>query len=168
MESHVYNPHTPVSKIVKDIEGLDWNRQWDIKTSLGATYVNMTITGIEGLDLCLRTPEVPGYEPICMVETTIVNILTIRLIKESPSRNVYLLRYESPHPLWDLVYLSLSEKESIPTESFDTVLDIVTHEIGTVVRIWGNLRVLYLECDEFGICHAYTQKASHLVFVYRI
>lgn len=164
----IYEPSTPVSKIVKDIEGLDWSRQWDIKTSLGATYVNMTITGIGGLDLCLRTPEVPGYESICMVEITIVNILTIRLIKESPSRQAYLLRYESSHPLWDLVYLSLSEKESISTESFDTVLDTVTHEIGTVAKIWGNLKVLYLECDEFGICHAYTQKASHLVFVHRV
>ena len=51
MESHVYNPHTPVSKIVKDIEGLDWSRQYDIGTSTGKMYVNMTITGMGGLDL---------------------------------------------------------------------------------------------------------------------
>lgn len=164
----IYEPSTSVSKIVKDIEGLDWNKQWDIGTSTGEKYVNMTITGMEGIVLYLRTPEVPGYGQLLKVETMVIDILAIRAIEESPSRNVYLLHYEGPHPLWDLVYLSLSEKESIPTESFDTVLDTVTHEIGTIVRIWGNLTVLSLECDEFGICHADTQKSSHLVFVHRL
>ena len=33
MKSHVYNHSTPVSEKVKDIKGLDWNRQWDIIAS---------------------------------------------------------------------------------------------------------------------------------------
>ena len=60
MKSHVYNHPTPVSEKVKDIKGLDWNRQWDIITSTGEKYVSMTITGIETMGLYLRPPEVPG------------------------------------------------------------------------------------------------------------
>ena len=168
MNGLVYEYYIPAPEKAKDIEGLDWNKQWDITTYTGNKYVNMTITGIGGMDLCLRTPEVPGYGQLLKVETMVMDIRTIQAIEESPSRNVYLFRYDSSRLLWDLVYLSLSEKESIPTESFDTVLDTVTPEIGTVVRIWGNLAVLYLECDEFGICHAYTQKSSHLVFVHKV
>ena len=68
MKSHVYNHSTPVSEKVKDIKGLDWNRQWDIITSTGEKYVSMTITKVEGMKLYLRPPEVPGYEQICMGE----------------------------------------------------------------------------------------------------
>ena len=88
----IYEPGTSVSKKVKDIEGLDWNRQWDIVTSTGEKYVSMTITKVEGMKLYLRTPEIPGYEQICMGETTVVNIITIQVITESPSRQAYLCR----------------------------------------------------------------------------
>ena len=86
----IYEPGTSVSEKVKDIEGLDWNEQWDVTTSIGEKYVSMTITGIEGMKLYLRPPEVPGYEQICMGETTVVDILAIQLIKESPTRQAYL------------------------------------------------------------------------------
>ena len=56
MKSHVYNHSTPVSEKVKDIKGLDWNRQWDIVTSTGDKYVSMTITGIDTTGLYLRPP----------------------------------------------------------------------------------------------------------------
>ena len=60
----IYEPGTSVSEKVKDIKGLDWNRQWDIVTSTGKTYVSMTITRIEGMKLYLRTPEIPGYRKL--------------------------------------------------------------------------------------------------------
>lgn len=160
----IYEPSTPVSEIVKDIEGLDWSKQWDIGTSTGKKYVNMTITRMEGMDLCLRTPEVPGYEPICMVETTIVNILTIRLIKESPSRQAYLYRGNVMSLFWEVKYLSLQEGKHFSLESFDSVLYRLLCRTSGRAWIWGNGVAFCIELDESGVCHLSTHKSSHLVF----
>ena len=166
MKSHVYNHPTPVFEKVKDIKGLDWNRQWDIITSTGEKYVSMTITRIETTGLYLRPPEVPGYEQICMGETTVVDILAIQRITESPSRHVYLYRNRDPFLYWDIVYLSPMEKENTPTDSFDTVIGNLTRRTDTVTRVWGNGVYLYLKCDDFGRYHMYTGKSGHFVFIH--
>ena len=167
MKSHVYNHPTPVSEKVKDIKGLDWNRQWDIITSTGEKYVSMTITGIEGMKLYLRTPEVPGYEQLINVETIIVDIRTIQTIEKSPSRQAYLYCNKDPFLYWDIVYLSPMEKENTPTDSFDTILGNLTRRTDTVARVWGNGVYFYLKCDDFGRYHMYTGESGNFVFVHK-
>ena len=166
MKSLVYNHPTPFSEKVKDIKGLDWNRQWDIIISTGEKYVSMTITGIEMTGLYLRTPEVPGYEQICMVGTTIVDILTIRLIKESPSRQAYLYRGNVMSLFWEVKYLSLQEEKHFLTESFDSVLYRLLCRTSGRAWIWGNGVAFCIELDESGVCHLSTRKSSHFVFTH--
>ena len=153
----IYEPSTPVSKIVKDIEGLDWSRQWDIITSLGATYVSMIITGIEGMKLYLRPPEIPGYEQICMGETTVVDIITIQVITESPSRQAYLCRSNFMSLVWEVKYLSLQEEKHFLVESFDSVLYCLLCRTSGRAWIWGNGVAFCIELDESGICHLRTR-----------
>ena len=164
MKSHVYNHPTPVSEKVKDIKGLDWNRQWDIITSIGEKYVSMTITGIEMTDLYLCTPEVPGYEQICMVGTTVVNILAIQLIKESPTRQAYLYCGNVMSLFWEVKYLSLQEEKHFPVESFDSVLYRLLCRTSGRAWIWGNGVAFCIELDESGVCHLSTHKSSHFAF----
>lgn len=166
MKSHVYNHSTPVSEKVKDIKGLDWNRQWDIITSTGEKYVSMTITGIEMTDLYLCTPEVPGYEQICMVGTTVVNILAIRLIKESPTRQAYLYRGNVMSLFWEVKYLSLQEEKHFLVESFDSVLYRLLCRTSGRAWIWGNGVAFCIELDESGVCHLSTHKSSHFAFTH--
>ena len=167
MKSLVYGHYIPAPEKAKGIEDLDWNKQWDIKTSTGATYVNMTITRIEGTDLYLRTPEVSGYGQLLKVRTMVIDICIIQAIEESPSRNVYLYCNRSPVLLWDLVYLSPLEKENIPTDSFDSMLDNLTRGTDTVVRLCGNGVYLYMKCDDSGRCHMSIRNSDYLVFVHR-
>lgn len=162
----IYEPGTSVSEKVKDIEGLDWNEQWDVTTSIGEKYASMTITGIEGMKLYLRTPEIPGYEQLIGVKTMVIDIRTIQTIEKSPSRHVYLYRNMDPFLYWNLVYLSPMEKENIPTDSFDTVLGNLTRRTDTVTRVWGNGVYLYLKCDDFGRYHMYTGESGHFVFIH--
>ena len=157
MKSHVYNHPTPVSEKVKDIEGLDWNEQWDIVTSTGEKYVSMTITKVEGMKLYLRTPEIPGYEQICMGETTVVNIITIQVIMESPSRQAYLCRSNFTSLFWEVKYLSLQEEKNFPVESFDSVLYCLLCRTSGRAWIWGNGVAFCIELDESGVCHLRTR-----------
>ena len=157
MKSHVYNHPTPVSEKVKDIEGLDWNEQWDIVTSTGEKYVSMTITKVEGMKLYLRTPEIPGYEQICMGETTVVNIITIQVIMESPSRQAYLCRSNFTSLFWEVKYLSLQEEKNFPVESFDSVLYCLLCRTSGRAWIWGNGVAFCIELDESGVCHLCTR-----------
>ena len=157
MKSHVYNHPTPVSEKVKDIEGLDWNEQWDIITSTGEKYVSMTITKVEGMKLYLRTPEIPGYEQICMGETTVVNIITIQVIMESPSRQAYLCRSNFTSLFWEVKYLSLQEEKNFPVESFDSVLYCLLCRTSGRAWIWGNGVAFCIELDESGVCHLRTR-----------
>ena len=157
MKSHVYNHPTPVSEKVKDIEGLDWNRQWDIVTSTGEKYVSMTITKVEGMKLYLRTPEIPGYEQICMGETTVVNIITIHVIMESPSRQAYLCRSNFTSLFWEVKYLSLQEEKHFLVESFDSVLYCLLCRTSGRAWIWGNGVAFCIELDESGVCHLCTR-----------
>lgn len=166
MKSHVYNHSTPVSEKVKDIKGLDWNRQWDIITSTGEKYVSMTITGIEMTDLYLCTPEVPGYEQICMVGTTVVNILAIQLITESPTRQAYLYRGNVMSLFWEVKYLSLQEEKHFLVESFDSVLYRLLCRTSGRAWIWGNGVAFCIELDESGVCHLSTHKSSHFAFTH--
>ena len=160
MKSHVYNHSTPVSEKVKDIKGLDWNRQWDIVISTGKKYGSMTITGIEGMKLYLRTPEIPGYEQICMGETTVVDILAIQVITESPSRQVYLCRSNFMSLFWEVKYLSLQEEKHFLVESFDSVLYCLLCRTSGRAWIWGNGVAFCIELDESGMCHLSTRKFS--------
>ena len=160
MKSHVYNHPTSVSEKVKDIKGLDWNRQWDIVTSTGEKYVSMTITGIETTGLYLRPPEVPGYEQICMGETTVVDILAIQLITESPSRQAYLCRSNFMSLFWEVKYLSLQEEKHFLVESFDSVLYCLLCRTSGRAWIWGNGVAFCIELDESGVCHLSTRKFS--------
>ena len=160
MKSHVYNHSTPVSEKVKDIKGLDWNRQWDIVISTGKKYVSMTITGIETTGLYLRPPEVPGYEQICMGETTVVDIITIQLITESPTRQAYLCRGNFMSLFWEVKYLSLQEEKHFLVESFDSVLYCLLCRTSGRAWIWGNGVAFCIELDESGICHLSTRKFS--------
>ena len=157
MKSHVYNHPTPVSEKVKDIEGLDWNEQWDIVTSTGEKYVSMTITKVEGMKLYLRTPEIPGYEQICMGETTVVNIITIQVIMESPSRQAYLCRSNFTSLFWEVKYLSLQEEKHFLVESFDSVLYCLLCRTSGRAWIWGNGVAFCIELDESGVCHLRTR-----------
>ena len=157
MKSHVYNHPTPVSEKVKDIEGLDWNEQWDIVTSTGEKYVSMTITKVEGMKLYLRTPEIPGYEQICMGETTVVNIITIQVIMESPSRQAYLCRSNFTSLFWEVKYLSLQEEKHFLVESFDSVLYCLLCRTSGRAWIWGNGVAFCIELDESGVCHLCTR-----------
>ena len=157
MKSHVYNHPTPVSEKVKDIEGLDWNEQWDIITSTGEKYVSMTITKVEGMKLYLRTPEIPGYEQICMGETTVVNIITIQVIMESPSRQAYLCRSNFTSLFWEVKYLSLQEEKHFLVESFDSVLYCLLCRTSGRAWIWGNGVAFCIELDESGVCHLRTR-----------
>ena len=157
MKSHVYNHPTPVSEKVKDIKGLDWNRQWDIITSTGKTYVSMTITKVEGMKLYLRTPEIPGYEQICMGETTVVDIITIQVITESPSRQAYLCRSNFMSLFWEVKYLSLQEEKLFSVESFDFVLYRLFCRTSGRAWIWGNGVAFCIELDESGVCHLSTR-----------
>ena len=157
MKSHVYNHPTPVSEKVKDIEGLDWNEQWDIITSTGEKYVSMTITKVEGMKLYLRTPEIPGYEQICMGETTVVNIITIQVIMESPSRQAYLCRSNFTSLFWEVKYLSLQEEKHFLVESFDSVLYCLLCRTSGRAWIWGNGVAFCIELDESGVCHLCTR-----------
>lgn len=134
----IYEPGTSVSEKVKDIEGLDWNRQWDIITSTGEKYVSMTITRIETTGLYLRPPEIPGYEQICMGETTVVDILAIQVITESPSRQAYLCRGNVMSLVWEVKYLSLQEEKHFLVESFDSVLYRLLCRTSGRAWIWGN------------------------------
>ena len=160
MKSHVYNHPTPVSEKVKDIKGLDWNRQWDIVISTGKKYVSMTITKVEGMKLYLRTPEIPGYEQICMGETTVVDILAIQVITESPSRQAYLCRSNFMSLFWEVKYLSLQEEKHFLVESFDSVLYCLLCRTSGRAWIWGNGVAFCIELDESGICHLSTRKFS--------
>ena len=153
----IYEPGTSVSEKVKDIKGLDWNRQWDIVTSTGKNYVSMTITRIEGMKLYLRPPEVPGYEQICMGETTVVEILTIQVIKESPSRQAYLCRSNVLPLVWEVKYLSLQEEKHFLVESFDSVLYCLLCRTSGRAWIWGNGMAFCIELDESGIYHLSTR-----------
>ena len=157
MKSHVYNHPTPVSEKVKDIKSLDWNRQWDIITSTGKTYVSMTITKVEGMKLYLRTPEIPGYEQICMGETTVVDIITIQVITESPSRQAYLCRSNFMSLFWEVKYLSLQEEKLFSVESFDFVLYRLFCRTSGRAWIWGNGVAFCIELDESGVCHLSTR-----------
>lgn len=157
MKSHVYNHPTPVSEKVKDIKGLDWNRQWDIITSTGKTYVSMTITKVEGMKLYLRTPEIPGYEQICIGETTVVDIITIQVITESPSRQAYLCRSNFMSLFWEVKYLSLQEEKLFSVESFDSVLYRLFCRTSGRAWIWGNGVAFCIELDESGVCHLSTR-----------
>ena len=161
MKSHVYNHPTPVSEKVKDIKGLDWNRQWDIITSTGKTYVSMTITKVEGMKLYLRTPEIPGYEQICMGETTVVDIIAIQVITESPSRQAYLCRSNFMSLFWEVKYLSLQEEKLFSVESFDSVLYRLFCRTSGRAWIWGNGVAFCIELDESGVCHLST-RSIHL------
>ena len=156
----IYEPGTSVSEKVKDIEDLDWNRQWDIITSTGEKYVSMTITRIEGMKLYLRPPEVPGYEQICMGETTVVDIITIQVITESPSRQAYLCRGNVMSLFWEVKYLSLQEEKHFLVESFDSVLYCLLCRTSGRAWIWGNGVAFCIELDESGICHLSTRKFS--------
>ena len=156
----IYEPGTSVSEKVKDIEGLDWNEQWDVTTSIGEKYVSMTITGIEGMKLYLRPPEVPGYEQICMGETTVVDILAIQLITESPTRQAYLCRGNVLSLFWEVKYLSLQEEKHFLVESFDSVLYCLLCRTSGRAWIWGNGVAFCIELDESGICHLSTRKFS--------
>lgn len=160
MKSHVYNHSTPVSEKVKDIKGLDWNRQWDIITSTGEKYVSMTITKVEGMKLYLRPPEVPGYEQICMGETTVVDILAIQRITESPTRQAYLCRGNVLSLFWEVKYLSLQEEKHFLVESFDSVLYCLLCRTSGRAWIWGNGVAFCIELDESGVCHLSTRKFS--------
>ena len=153
----IYEPGTSVSEKVKDIEGLDWNEQWDIITSTGEKYVSMTITKVEGMKLYLRTPEIPGYEQICMGETTVVNIITIQVIMESPSRQAYLCRSNFMSLVWEVKYLSLQEEKNFPVESFDSVLYCLLCRTSGRAWIWGNGVAFCIELDESGVCHLCTR-----------
>ena len=157
MKSHVYNHSTPVSEKVRDIKGLDWNRQWDIVISTGKKYVSMTITKVEGMKLYLRTPEIPGYEQICMGETTVVDILAIQVITESPSRQVYLCRSNFMSLFWEAKYLSLQEEKHFLVESFDSVLYCLLCRTSGRAWIWGNGVAFCIELDESGVCHLSTR-----------
>ena len=157
MKSHVYNHSTPVSEKVKDIKGLDWNRQWDIVISTGKKYVSMTITKVEGMKLYLRTPEIPGYEQICMGETTVVDILAIQVITESPSRQAYLCRSNFMSLFWEVKYLSLQEEKHFLVESFDSVLYCLLCRTSGRAWIWGNGVAFCIELDESGIYHLSTR-----------
>ena len=157
MKSHVYNHPTPVSEKVKDIKGLDWNRQWDIITSTGKKYVSMTIAKVEGMKLYLRTPEIPGYEQICMGETTVVDIITIQVITESPSRQAYLCRSNFMSLFWEVKYLSLQEEKHFLVESFDSVLYCLLCRTSGRAWIWGNGVAFCIELDESGVCHLSTR-----------
>ena len=156
----IYEPGTSVSEKVKDIKGLDWNRQWDIVTSTGKKYVSMTITKVEGMKLYLRTPEIPGYEQICMGETTVVDIITLQVITESPSRQAYLCRSNFMSLFWEVKYLSLQEEKHFSVESFDSVLYRLFCRTSGRAWIWGNGVAFCIELDEFGICHLSTRKFS--------
>lgn len=160
----IYEPGTSVSEKVKDIEGLDWNEQWDVTTSIGEKYVSMTITGIEGMKLYLRTPEIPGYEQICMGETMVVDIITIQVITESPTRQAYLYRGNVMSLFWEVKYLSLQEGKHFLVESFDSVLYRLLCRTSGRAWIWGNGVAFCIELDESGVCHLSTHKSSHLVF----
>lgn len=153
----IYEPGTSVSEKVKDIKGLDWNRQWDIITSTGKTYVSMTITKVEGMKLYLRTPEIPGYEQICMGETTVVDILAIQVITESPSRQAYLCRSNFMSLFWEVKYLSLQEEKLFSVESFDSVLYRLFCRTSGRAWIWGNGVAFCIELDESGVCHLSTR-----------
>ena len=153
----IYEPGTSVSEKVKDIKGLDWNRQWDIVTSTGKNYVSMTITRIEGMKLYLRPPEVPGYEQICMGETTVVDIITIQVITESPSRQAYLCRSNVLPLVWEVKYLSLQEEKHFLVESFDSVLYCLLCRTSGRAWIWGNGMAFCIELDESGIYHLSTR-----------
>lgn len=153
----IYEPGTSVSEKVKDIKGLDWNRQWDIVTSTGKTYVSMTITKVEGMKLYLRTPEIPGYEQICMGETTVVDIITIQVITESPSRQAYLCRSNFMSLFWEVKYLSLQEEKLFSVESFDSVLYRLFCRTSGRAWIWGNGVAFCIELDESGVCHLSTR-----------
>ena len=153
----IYEPGTSVSEKVKDIKGLDWNRQWDIVTSTGKNYVSMTITRIEGMKLYLRPPEVPGYEQICMGETTVVDIITIQVITESPSRQAYLCRSNVLPLVWEVKYLSLQEEKHFLVESFDSVLYRLFCRTSGRAWIWGNGMAFCIELDESGIYHLSTR-----------
>ena len=107
----------------------------------------MTITGIEMTDLYLCTPEVPGYEQICMVGTTVVNILAIRLIKESPTRQAYLYRGNVMSLFWEVKYLSLQEEKHFLVESFDSVLYRLLCRTSGRAWIWGNGVAFCVELD---------------------
>ena len=157
MKSHVYNHPTPVSEKVKDIKGLDWNRQWDIITSTGKTYVSMAITKVEGMKLYLRTPEIPGYEQICMGETTVVDIIAIQVITESPSRQAYLCRSNFMSLFWEVKYLSLQEEKLFSVESFDSVLYRLFCRTSGRAWIWGNGVAFCIELDESGVCDLSTR-----------
>lgn len=153
----IYEPGTSVSEKVKDIKGLDWNRQWDIITSTGKTYVSMTITKVEGMKLYLRTPEIPGYEQICMGETTVVDIIAIQVITESPSRQAYLCRSNFMSLFWEVKYLSLQEEKLFSVESFDSVLYRLFCRTSGRAWIWGNGVAFCIELDESGVCHLSTR-----------
>ena len=153
----IYEPGTSVSEKVKDIEGLDWNEQWDIVTSTGEKYVSMTITKVEGMKLYLRTPEIPGYEQICMGETTVVNIITIQVIMESPSRQAYLCRSNFTSLVWEVKYLSLQEEKHFLVESFNSVLYCLLCRTSGRAWIWGNGVAFCIELDESGVCHLCTR-----------
>ena len=156
----IYEPGTSVSEKVKDIKGLDWNRQWDIITSTGEKYVSMTITKVEGMRLYLRPPEVPGYEQICMGETTVVDILAIQRITESPTRQAYLCRGNVLSLFWEVKYLSLQEEKHFSVESFDSVLYCLLCRTSGRAWIWCNGVAFCIELDESGICHLSTRKFS--------
>ena len=160
MKSHVYNRSTPVSEKVRDIKGLDWNRQWDIVISTGKKYVSMTITKVEGMKLYLRTPEIPGYEQICMGETTVVDIIAVQVITESPSRQAYLCRSNFMSLFWEVKYLSLQEEKHFLVESFDSVLYCLLCRTSGRAWIWGNGVAFCIELDESGVCHLSTRKFS--------
>lgn len=153
----IYEPGTSVSEKVKDIEGLDWNEQWDVTTSIGEKYVNMTITGIEGMKLYLRPPEIPGYEQICMGETMVVDIITIQVITESPSRQAYLCHSNFMSLFWEVKYLSLQEEKHFLVESFDSVLYCLLCRTSGRAWIWGNGVAFCIELDESGVCHLHTR-----------
>ncbi len=153
----IYEPGTSVSEKVKDIKGLDWNRQWDIITSTRKKYVSMTITKVEGTKLYLRTPEIPGYEQICMGETMVVDILAIQVITESPSRQAYLCRGNVMSLFWEVKYLSLQEEKHFSVESFDSVLYRLFCRTSGRAWIWGNGVAFCIELDESGVCHLSTR-----------
>lgn len=117
----------------------------------------MTITGIEGMKLYLRTPEIPGYKQICMGETTVVDIITIQVITESPSRQAYLCRSNFMSLFWEVKYLSLQEEKHFLVESFDSVLYCLLCRTSGRAWIWGNGVAFCIELDESGVCHLSTR-----------
>ena len=155
----IYEPGTSVSKKVKDIKGLDWNRQWDIALSSGERYINMIITDVDKQCVSTYNMNIPGYKELGGERAWCIPLSNIKSITESPDRDACLCPMANPLDgkyhgyLWCMMYLSQSERERYGAIFVDDLWNLMSADGVGAVRIYGVDATIRIVLDSLGRIH---------------